>query len=116
MDVIEFIKERNRMCETINNCSICPLYKNNECTYEYFDNVKCNHEIVEIFEKWAKEHPRKTRQDKFLEMFPNALLDDYGAFSTLSICPYNVDKTFRCCGDGGRCPECNHDYWMQEVE
>ena len=27
MDVIEFFKERNRMCDSIVSCSICPLLR-----------------------------------------------------------------------------------------
>ena len=86
MDAVEFLKESSRMCKAFNdNCKnkdgnnfYCGLRyeanKNEESCDEYIKNHP--DKAVAIVEKWAKEHPRKTRQEKFLEMFPNALISE----------------------------------------
>lgn len=50
---------------------------------EYPDKAK------EIVEKWAEEHPIKTRQDAYLQLFPNALMDEDGI---LTVRPCFADK------------------------
>ena len=82
MDAIEFIKERNRMCD---------YYKDNRC---WNDNEQCpalyckchdfrnaaddGFKIVDIVDQWSKKHPQKTMLQDFLEKFPKAKLNDYG--------------------------------------
>lgn len=64
--------------------------------------------------KWERR-PKKTRQDEFLEMFPNVELAD----SVIKICPKRLDGNYDRCGIyGGKisCIECHKDYWLQEVE
>ena len=59
MDALEFIRERNRMCQSFGNgegCMSCPFYKEgNRCMA-----ILWKEEIVPIVEKWSKEHPCKT--------------------------------------------------------
>lgn len=63
MDAVKFIKERNRMCRSFGwSCGGCPADKNTCC-----DPFEWREELVTIVEKWSAEHPRKTRQDVFLE-------------------------------------------------
>ena len=74
MDAVEFIKERNRMCKSFGDgCWKCPAYKNSGCIAAFWEE-----EIVPIVEKWSKENPRKTRQDVFLEQYPEAGTDTKG--------------------------------------
>ena len=62
MEVVEFMRQKDRMCEYYDNectreCSneICPAH---DMTCEITtDNAEC---LVEIVEKWAKEHPEET--------------------------------------------------------
>lgn len=109
MDAVEFIKARNRMCRNHNGCFGCPL-EGKEC-----DNL-CDVDadtIVPIVEQWAKEHPIKTRQSVFLEMFPNAALEN--GTDVLRINPCYIEPVE--CGDNlGCCVDCRREFWMQEVE
>lgn len=73
---------------------------------EYPDKAK------EIVEKWAEEHPRKTRQTVFLEQHPNAALDENGV---LNICACYIDKRI-ICNIGRICEECRKEYWGEEAE
>lgn len=74
MDAIKYLEIKKRICEE--GCSKCPLASQNND-----ENVLCvNYEntyptkAIEIVEKWAEEHPRKTMQMDFLEKYPNAPL------------------------------------------
>lgn len=77
-------------------------------------------EAVRIVKAWSQEHPRKTRQDVFLEMFPTAKLDNY--YGSVDVCPADVDAKQRDpdgqgCGDWRKdCAVCRRKFWMQEVE
>lgn len=115
MDVAEFFSEFRRMCKSSSDCAKC----------EYHGD-KCNNVIdflektVAAVEQWSKEHPRKTRQSKFLDMCPTARVDDVGA---LDVCPAIIDDRYRerggrNCGNLTRlsCQDCRHKFWMQEVE
>lgn len=70
MDAVNFLKAYNRMCDNYGGtCIACSLEE--ECCD--LINEDCNFEkVVSVVEKWAKEHPVKTRQSKFLEQFPAA--------------------------------------------
>lgn len=77
--------------------------------------------VVDLVGKWAKENPIKTRQSKFLEMFPNASLIANG---TLGICPKSLDKDHKCFyqlfeHDGTEmidCLGCRNQFWLEEAE
>ncbi len=112
MDALKFFKEWNRMCSSSNECAKCP-----------FNGQKCDlirgimEEHIAAVEQWSKEHPRKTRQSKFLDMFPTAMV---GGAGVLDMCPAIVDDRYRgkTCGDRTLllCPDCRREFWMQEVE
>ena len=107
MDAVKFLQERSRM------------YKSGAATpgiglEDDYNPVSA----VEVVEKWAAEHPRKTRQDMFLEQFPNVELDRNGI---INISPCKVDpKQYpfngKNCRKFQRCGECLREFWMQEVE
>lgn len=125
MDALKFIEERNRMCDRYwqvdGDCDGCPLVDTRECNEMrnmVDDSGKAVGEVVEIVEKWSKEHPRKTRQSVFLEQYPEAQIDDN---DVLSVCPAVISPSHR--KDGGGClnihkvcADCRRGFWMQEVE
>ena len=63
-------------------------------------------------EKWAKEHPAKTRQSEFLKMFPDSELDSNGI---IDICPIVMYHKYTCSGLI-TCDECRAEFWKEEIE
>ena len=85
MDAVKFVKEYLRMCTKVDECGDCPVYKTDFCTVPANEHSQESaEEIVELVEQWSAAHPRKTRQDVFLEQHPEARLDDNGC---VYICP-----------------------------
>lgn len=125
MDVVKFIEERNRMCRSYDDeCRGCPAF--NACDDEVFCSVSVMSKLgakeqVAIVEKWSKEHPKKkkkTRQDVFIEQYPDAVLDGFGV---LRICPIYISADYRDNCNlgkniGKKCSDCRREFWMQEVE
>lgn len=113
MDAVEFLKAKNQMCISVQTCSKCLLDEINNT-----NNINCFDEgfeekAVAIVEKWAKEHPIKTRQSEFLKLFPNAVIRD----SCVDIKPCEVDAEFECPDRNTvSCGECKQRYWNEEVE
>ena len=74
-------------------------------------------EYITAVEQWSKEHPRKTRQDVFLEQYPEAWVDEDGC---LRICPNGISPWHRSedgeCITADKCSDCRHEFWMQAVE
>lgn len=124
MDALKFIEERNRMCDRYwqvdGDCDGCPLVDARECNElrnMVDDSGKAVGKAVKIVEKWSQEHPRKTRQNVFLEQYPEALVDEDGC---LSICPNGISPLHRSedgeCITADKCSDCRHEFWMQVVE
>ena len=113
MDALEFIRERNRMCQSFGDgCKNCPANKDRFCIAFNVDE-----EIVPIVEKWSKENPRKTRQDVFLEQWPNAqCIDGILVFCPRSISAAHRDSNGACKNPERLCEDCRREFWMQEVE
>lgn len=115
MDALEFIRERNRMCKHFGCCAECPA---NGVICGTIGETNDAERLVQIVGEWAKEHPRKTRQDEFLERWPEARVDKDGI---PCICPANIAKNQRdeyggCANPMKNCPECRRRFWQQEVE
>ena len=117
MDAVEFLKALGRLCNNYLCGDNCPLI--DSCDDESDDSYVRK---VQIVEKWAKEHPVKTRQSEFLKMFPNARIESDGM---PSICPivvdkrcYNKDDDALCCfvRDEEKCRKCRRDFWLKEIE
>ena len=108
MDALKFIREKNRMCEAeSDHCVNCPAHTDEGyCMASLWDG-----RIVSIVEKWSKENPRKTRQDAFLEHYPDAPL----SYGIINIKPCQIVKNYVCCSITD-CPQCRKEFWMQEVE
>lgn len=71
MDAVEYLKTLSRMC----NCECCNCeFKKRLSGFESCTVWRKTHpdEAVAIVEKWAAEHPIKTRQSEFLKLFPSA--------------------------------------------
>lgn len=112
MDVIEFFSEFRRMCKSSSDCTKCE-YHGDMC-----DNaIELLEKTVAAVEKWSQEHPRKTRQSEFLNMFPTVRMNEVGV---IDVCPAIVDDRYRGKTCGNRtllsCPDCRREFWMQEVE
>ncbi len=101
MEAVEFLEELTRMCD-IEGC-------NGTRCIAFISKEKIIEKVKEV-EQWAKEHPRKTYKQDFLEKFPNAKNSiDAGILS--SYCRntlYGIEG--RCLGHS--CGEC----WNEEME
>lgn len=121
MDAVEFFEERDRMCKSFGgDCTGCNIYKvtmsNLSCNAFIFT---CPREMVAIVERWAKEHPRKTRQSEFLKMFPNAQI--FKEILTINPCAIDSSRfgTEECHAyddNNAGCFACRKNYWTEEVE
>lgn len=105
MDAVKFLQERNRMYKSGASTPCIGL----EDDYDPVIAVKA-------VEEWAAAHPRKTRQDVFLEQYPEAEIDERG---DLMLCPRRISVDFRSryanCTKM-MCSDCRRKFWMQEVE
>ncbi|MGF6375040.1 hypothetical protein M2140_000074 [Clostridiales Family XIII bacterium PM5-7] len=118
MDVEKFLKTWKRMCiYNEHNCE--------ECLAEGYCivNPQKRNDIAlsTAVENWLKDHPSKTRQDVFLEQFPNSKLDN----GTLFLAPCYLDDTLLGldCNSFcdrvkkyGSCFNCKVEYWNEEVK
>lgn len=116
MDALKFIEERNRMCDyytkndVIGGCANCPEF-DSACNVVRYVTP----EYIADVEKWSQEHPRKTRQDVFLSVYPNAKMDKRSR--TVNVLPCLVDKSWSANGcQNNDCAVCRRQFWMQEVE
>jgi len=97
-------------CEGIESCKECPLHK---CCLNKLDDDQVYNamEIIEIVEKWSKEHPIVTNRDKFKEVFGINLYDTTHECVGLT-CPSNAFSTLPT-----DCRTCPHNgYWSKEYK
>ena len=116
MDAVAYLKARERMCEGRLTCDGCVLCNEEESQCK--DMTGQIEEAVESVEKWAAEHPEKTRQSEFLKLFPGTRKYKDG---TLSIAPCTVDQSYRnshgrCARPNVDCNDCCRQFWLKEVE
>lgn len=104
MDAVKFIEEHRRM------------YK---VTGKHLPTLAEGipaEDVVKEVEEWYAAHPRKTRQDVFLEQYPEAEIDEQGY---LQLCPRRISadcrSRVRLCTKR-LCSDCCREFWMQEVE
>lgn len=104
MDAVEFLKTAERRYKSIPR--------------DYTNYIQlCGNDFgayVDELEKWAKEHPIKTRQSEFLKMFPNATIRN----GCIDILPCVVDQWIHdlCINGCSACDACRKSFWQQEVE
>ena len=115
MDAMECFREYDRMCKYYLNgfckgCGISEKSNGDSCN----DYIKSHpEEAVEIIERWSFGHPRPNRQNKLLEIFPNAKMDS----GVLTFCPADMNINFKCPFTGkSSCFDCRKKYWFTEVE
>ena len=106
MDAVEFLKVLGRLCNNYLCGDNCPLI--DSCDDESDDGYVRK---VQIVEKWAKEHPVKTRQSEFLKQWPDA---EIGGDGLLSIAPCQLN--FEFCEGRGVCDKCRRDFWLKEIK
>lgn len=86
-----------------------------DCKYEYKNAYEspCTECCNNYTSKWERR-PKKTRQDEFLEMFPEARRKNL----VLEVCPRVLNVHFDCkINDISQsCAICCLNYWLQEVE
>lgn len=123
MEVNEFFAEAKRMCLSNTSCSTCPLTRSKICDFMLYYYSTANY-FIDIVIKWSKEHPKATRQSKFLEQFPNTKLNEDGV---ICFCPklldtslyisstdyYPCSKKENNCGI--TCCDCLKEYWLTEI-
>lgn len=119
MDAVKFLQERARMCNSFSpDCEGCRVDEAkpvmSECCLWMFENPE---RAVKVVEEWSAAHPRKTRQDVFLEQWPSVELDRNGI---INISPCKVDQkqypfNGKNCCKFQACSECRREFWMQEV-
>ena len=120
MDALKFLREQKRMCNSYKNCDGCPAW-DDSCKLDPGGYLECDaDEKLKIVNEWSVSYPIKTRQSKFLEMFPNASVIANG---TLGICPKSLDKNRNCfySTDYGNnkfvdCLGCRNQFWLEEAE
>lgn len=89
MDAIEFLKEKERMCEHV-DCEVCGLsYKNNGTSLGCINQIFYEPEKAVAYVKdWVKGNPKRTMLTDFLEKHPNAPLKTEGiSAGTPTACP-----------------------------
>ena len=110
MDAIKYLKTLRRMCNA--ECRECEYGKRSGFDPCMVWRNSHPEEAVSIAEKWAAEHPAKTRQSEFLKHYPNAKI----ILGCLDACPMDVfgDTEANC--NRQPCYECKKAFWLAEVE
>ena len=116
MDAVKFLQERARMCKSMNGDCNQPCPITNWCGRGKKRQAEFAHDIVSAVEAWSAAHPRKTRQDVFLEQWPEGGIDSRGC---LMLCPKLISADYRkryenC--TNRLCADCRKEFWGQEVE
>lgn len=112
MDAVKFVEERRRMFDVTGEYP----------KYNLFSLNISAEDVVKEVEEWSAAHLRKTRQDVFIEQYPEADIGDDGV---LRICPSLIAASYRL--NNGKCvhasehkfthcSDCRREFWMQEVE
>lgn len=113
MDAVEFLRDFRRMCSSYGStCTGCKL-GNVTCATCSLSKDDCDHKkVIRIVEKWAKEHPVKTRLSEFLKLFPNESIQEKGC---PSLCTKFFDSTVSC-KDSEGCLDCKKKFWLTPIE
>lgn len=126
MDAVEYLKIKKKMVKANEDpyspgacrisCGECPFNANNNG-----ENVGCMkfemihpEKAVETVREWAMKNPKRTRQTRFFEMFPNAKTENL----IIRISPCDINKKWeeKECDNYNDCDKCREDYWLAEVE
>lgn len=111
---INYLLERNRMCDFHGGCEECPLYNVTD-KKNMFDNCdmieeKFPDKAITIVQEWSDEHQKKTYLSEFLKHYPNAVVNGDG---TPNFCPYRLGLMSEDnCRKDHNCVKC----WNQHIE
>lgn len=120
MDVIEFSKELERMCEThmtnsIDGCTKCPGYELRVCSIRNLE------QLLPIVEKWSAEHPFIRNVDHVAEGLEKLgyKVDKEYLIRTCPV-PYssqfmNIESAFDCSNKETKCKDCRK-WWLEEYK
>lgn len=126
MDYTTCVQEFNRMCATFHSCCECiyrtklkRLFLSEDGLGDLADlerecaqlRIYYPRETETITEEWAKNHPRKTMLETFIDSKPGSIQTPDGTFR---LCPHHVNPMWmNLCTDGkGNCREC----WGREAQ
>lgn len=93
MEFKKFYQKYMRMCKSYENCEGCPRI--GKGCLEFDMDVYAIGELENDVERWAEEHPQKTRLQDLLEKYPSVKLNISG---------YPI----LCCQTLGYCDECSY--------
>lgn len=110
MDAVEFLDKVDRLSKRGST--------EEKMRYTNYRAAGDNVGAVKFVERWAAEHPAKTRQSVFLERYPEARIGDDGV---LKINPCFLSASHRnvrgnCATMGRECSDCRREFWLAEVE
>lgn len=110
MDAVEFLDKVDRLSKRGST--------EEKMRYNDYRTAGDNTWAVKFVERWAADHPIKTRQSEFLKHYPEAELAQDGI---LMICPTSISAAYRekdgsCDSRSDSCTECRRKFWLAEVE
>lgn len=110
MDAVEFLDKVDRLSKR--------GFTEETMRYNDYRISGDNVGAVKLVERWAAEHPAKTRQSVFLEQYPEAKLTEDGV---LALCPMAISSEYRgendsCVSCSRKCDDCRRKFWLAEVE
>lgn len=117
MEFTDYMSIKRRIVKTSNlgfcniECLECPLSDKHNgigvgCqTFE----TRYPEKAEDIVKQWAKEHPKKTYMEDFLEKFPKAEKDEHGI---PEVCRKNIYGGTKHCSNYDSCTEC----WNEPME
>jgi len=95
-DTKTFLMERSRLCQSMGNCSFCPL-NDIDCSKQPFEAIDID-EVINTVSIWSGSNPHITYKEDFKSKFPNAM-------NFNSICRRGVyGQSMENCS--GSCDEC----------
>lgn len=118
---VDFIHERERMCNFYKNCEGCPatdlVAEDTMLCAAYEDDFITD--VISIVQKWSDEHPApkpKTYADDFFEKLPKARKLVSGEPCVRACDIYSIICDHECFGVAthGHCPYWNEPYPEQE--
>ena len=96
------------------DCRSCPLYKNKSNEESCSEFIARNtSQAINLIEEYAEENNITTRQERFLELFPNASIE-LTPNGHIDIKPCLVDSNIKSkeCNDIPQCEKCKEIYWL----